>query len=37
LDATWVGQPVNVLAEFTLSHDSIDDGVALEIKRGAAQ
>jgi predicted lipoprotein len=37
LDATWVGQPVDVLAAFTLSHDSIDDGVALEITRGTAQ
>jgi len=37
LDASWVGQPVDVLAAFTLSQQSIDDGVALEIKRGASQ
>ncbi len=37
IDASWVGQPVDVLAAFTLSHGSIDDGVALEIKRGASQ
>ena len=37
LDAGWVGQPVTVLAAFTLSHDSIDDGVVLEIKRGNGQ
>ncbi|WP_413741026.1 DUF2291 family protein [Sodalis sp. RH15] len=37
IDPSWVGQPVDVLAAFTLSHGSIDDGVALDIKRGASQ
>ncbi|XBS68225.1 DUF2291 family protein [Acerihabitans sp. KWT182] len=37
IDASWVGQPVDVLAAFTLSHNSLDDGVALDIKRGTSQ
>lgn len=37
LDAGWVGQPVDVLAAVTLRAGSIDDAVALEIKRGTAQ
>lgn len=37
MDAGWVGQPVAVLAAVTLRPGSIDDAVALEIKRGAAQ
>ncbi|MEA9389418.1 DUF2291 family protein [Acerihabitans sp. TG2] len=37
LDASWVGQSVDVLAAFTLSPNSVDDGVPMEIKRGATQ
>ncbi len=37
LDASWVGQSVDVLAAFTLSPNSLGDGVPLEIKRGGAQ
>jgi len=37
LDAGWVGQSVQVLAAFTLGPDSLDDGIALDIKRGSAQ
>ncbi len=37
LDAGWIGQNAEILAAFTLRPDGLADGVALEIKRGAAQ
>ncbi|WP_410015211.1 DUF2291 family protein [Sodalis sp. C49] len=37
VDGGWVGQQVDVLAAVTLRADSIDDAVALELKRGTAQ
>jgi len=37
LDASWIGQSVDVLAAFTLNPNSLDDGVPMEIKRGAIQ
>lgn len=37
LDQGWIGQPVEVLAAFTLRANELADGVPLEIKRGTAQ